>query len=118
MASGVGMALLSLIRTTSVTPQRNTVDNGFDEDDWVSVGDPVKVKYFLDPPVATITEKGKSYTQNGRLYALRNVDIQDNDRIPLPEGVFGIVGPAGLNQDHSITGSDFGWKKYVIRLGG
>jgi hypothetical protein len=107
--------VLTLPNATEVTPQRSTIV--FGEKTPVPM-EPVMVGYLLEPPNPVVTESGVRYTQSGTLYAERGADLQTGDKIPLPEGVFGIVAPAELDYDHPMNGHDFGFKRLRIELGG
>lgn len=107
--------MLRVRKTISVTPKRDTPV--FGESKWLPIT-PVDVWYRLDEPQVVLTENGKTYLQTGRLYARRGVDLKDTDKVPLPEGDFGIVSDAQLNQDHPMNAHDFGWVRFHIRKGG
>jgi hypothetical protein len=107
--------MLTVPFTIAVTPQRRTVV--FGEVDWVPLT-PADVCYLLDAPDAILNENSGRYTQSGKLYARRGVDLKDGDKVDLPEGTFGVVGGPQLDFVHPMTGYDFGWVRFHIRLGG
>lgn len=107
--------MLSLPNATEVTPQRFTIV--FGEKTPVPM-DPVMVGYLLGPPNAVQSESGVRYTRSGTLYVARGEDLKEGDKIPLPEGVFGIVAPAELDYESPMSGHDFGVKRLRIELGG
>lgn len=107
--------MLSLPNATTVTPQRSTVVFG---EKTPAAMDPVEVGYLLGAPTPVQTESGVRYTRSGTLYVARGVDLQTGDKIPLPEGVFGIVAPAELDYESPLSGHDFGVKRLRIELGG
>lgn len=56
--------------------------------------------------------------QTGELFVRRGSDLRDGDEIPLPEGIFGVIGGPQFDMNHPMTGHDFGWVRYAIRKGG
>jgi hypothetical protein len=101
--------------TITVTPQRRMVV--FGEPDWVDL-EPIDVCYLLDDPQPIMSESSWRFTQDGKLYPRRGVDLKDGDMVPLPEGKFGVIGNAQLDFVHPMTGYDFGRVRFHIRRGG
>jgi hypothetical protein len=49
------------------------------------------------------------------LYVKRDADVQARDRITRPNGqTYAVVGHAVWEQNHPITGRDFGWKVFQV----
>jgi hypothetical protein len=104
----------------TVTPKRRTVE--FGEPQWTDL-EPIDVCYLLDAPQPIMNESSFRYTQDGKLYARRGVDLKDGDMVPLPiprqpkPADFGVIGDAQLDFVHPMTGYDFGWVRFHIRRG-
>lgn len=79
---------------------------------------PIDIVVYLDPPQPVATERGKRWTQTGRIRVRPGSDLRDGDEIPLPEGTFGVVGKPEPGRKHPITSNTFGWVRYAIRKGG
>lgn len=79
---------------------------------------PIDVVAFLDEPQVLLDSQGKRFVQNGILRVRRGSDLTVGDEVPLPEGIFGVVGAPTGNRNHCMTGADFGWARYKIRRGG
>lgn len=111
---------LEVTNFATVTPSRVTDD----ANNQTTELDPIDIVAFLSEPQAIVTERGKRWVQDGILRVRKKADgsappdLQDGDQVPLPEGVFGVVGGPGQNRVHSMTGEDFGWVRYRIRKGG
>lgn len=100
--------------------KRKPSSSSFDDTsskNWPLVGT-IRVGRHLDPPLPTPSENGKQYTQTGKLYVLRGVEVLDGDRVELPEGPFGVVGGAQNDHPNVLDNHDFGVKRYQIRRGG
>ena len=78
----------------------------------------IDVVAFLDEPQVLPDAQGKRFVQNGILRVRRGSDLKVGDEVPLPEGIFGVVGAPTGNRNHCMTGTDFGWARYKIRRGG
>lgn len=78
----------------------------------------IRAVVFLEDPQPVLTDRGKRWIQTGVLRCPAGSDIRDGDEITLPEGVFGVVGPARMNRPHCLGGESFGWLRYTIRKGG
>jgi hypothetical protein len=79
---------------------------------------PIDAHVYLDPPQPVTGERGKRFTQTGRIRVREGADLKDGDEITLAEGVFGIIGGPTMIRRNSLTGTDFGWVRYAIRKGG
>lgn len=110
----VAAVALSITGFLSLTPTR-IVDEANNVREPVTPIDCVPV---LNEPSPMLNERSKRYTQTGDLYVKRGADLRDGDEITLPDGVFGVVGNAQFDQNHPMTGANFGWVKYAIRKGG
>lgn len=106
---------LNVPYTVEVTPLRRHTD--FGEVGWWPLP-PIQVCYALSPPQPVMSEVSGRYTQDGQLFADRGVDLKDGDRVPLPEGDFGVIGDAQWDFVHPMTGFDFGKVVFEIRRGG
>jgi hypothetical protein len=104
--------------TIFVTPKRRSTD--FGEVDWAPLpSGPIEVCYLLSDPEPIMSENSWRYTQDGKLYARRGVDLKDGDMVQIPgQGDFGIIGNAQLDFNHPMTGYDYGWVRFTIRRGG
>ncbi|MDO3335156.1 hypothetical protein [Mycobacteroides abscessus] len=78
----------------------------------------IDVVAFLDEPQVLLDAQGKRFVQNGILRVRRGSDLKVGDEVPLPEGIFGVVGAPTGNRNHCMTGADFGWARYKICRGG
>lgn len=113
--------MLSLDHGVDVALKRRPTASSWEDSnaDWPTVGAPIRVAYLLDKPVAVQSSNGKVYTQSGQLYVYRGTDVRDGDRIVLPEGDFGVVGPKQLDYVHPMdSGHDFGVMRLQIQRGG
>lgn len=106
--------MLNISNYRTVTPTR-VVDEANNTRQPIT---PIDVVVVIDPAQAVAGDLAKAYTQSGTLWTRRGSDLQDTDQVPLPQGVFGVVGGPTLDQDHPMTGTDFGWVRYNIRRGG
>lgn len=111
MASAVALNIAGFL---TLTPMR-TVDEANNIREPVAPIDCVPV---LNEPSPMLNERSKRYVQTGDLYVKRGSDLRDGDEITLSEGVFGVVGGAQFDQNHPMTGTNFGWVLYAIRKGG
>lgn len=75
----------------------------------------VSLARSLDAPVRV--GDGDATTQTGRIYVERGTDVQDGDKVTLPEGDFLVTGGPQLDKEHEMTGDDFGWVRYSIERG-
>lgn len=57
---------------------------------------------------------GAAFTQAGRLYVYRDADVQDGDKIALPEGDVIVRGYPENDMLNPLDGNDFGVKRFVI----
>lgn len=97
-----------------VTPSRDFGADG--NPDWQDLA-PTKLVMSLGAP-RLIEGKGSRYTQSGTAFLPRGYDIQHGDRIPYDGANYTVVGKARGNQDHPITGDDFGWVQCTVTGGG
>ncbi|WP_131814925.1 hypothetical protein [Mycolicibacterium porcinum] len=71
-------------------------------------------------PTRTIEKAGRiidGKDMTGRLYVYRAEDVQDGDKVRLPEGDFIINGPAENDMVHPMNGHDFGVKRFNLERG-
>ncbi|MBU8830833.1 hypothetical protein [Mycolicibacterium goodii] len=73
-----------------------------------------KVGRRINAPVRVNDAGGQAYLQTGLLYVYRSEDVQDGDKIRLPEGDFIVRGRAENDMLHPMNGHDFGVKRYNI----
>jgi hypothetical protein len=91
----------------------------FGEKSWPDVATAtIRQAHKLNPPQkVTLDTGGEIFTQTGWLYVYRGTDIQDGDRVSLPEGDFYVRGPKGLDHVHPMNGHDFGVMRLAIERG-
>lgn len=71
-------------------------------------------------PTRTIEKVGRKINgadMTGLLYVYRGEDVQDGDKIRLPEGNFIVNGVAENDMDHPMNGHNFGVKRYHLERG-
>lgn len=107
--------MIRLRHKIKVTRKRSTVEFG---EKAGPASASVWLGKLLDPPQVIITDSGKRTTQTGRVYGERGIDLKDGDIVVLPEGEFGVIGDAQLDQDHLMNGHDFGVVRFDVRKGG
>ena len=110
--------MLRLPNATEITPRRDSGVMDFGERSGGVDLEPVEVGYLLEDPKPVTDDGSTAYMQEGKLYAPRGYGLQHGDEIPLPEGAFKVVGGAQLDYVHPMNGHDYGYARYVIRLGG
>lgn len=105
---------LNISNTQTVTPLR-VVDEANNIREPIA---PIEVVVFIGAAEPESGDRSKGFSQSGTLWTHRGADLRDADEVPLQQGLFGVVGGPGLDQDHPMTGTDFGWVRYTIRRGG
>ena len=96
--------------------RRATASSWQDSGTWPTVAT-IRVAYLLDKP-SPAGGNGKVNHQSGQLYVYRGTDVRDGDRVVLPEGDFGVVGPKQLDYAHPMNGHDFGVMRFQLERGG
>lgn len=71
----------------------------------------------LDKPVAR-TASGFRYTQGGTVFLPRGLDRRNGDRFTYNGVKYHLIGAARGDQDHPLTGDDFGWVAFTFEGSG
>jgi hypothetical protein len=102
------MPVINPALTTAITPQRPTEQ--FGEEDFTDLS-VVGVVISLSAPSRGVDTR---FTQDGTMFAPRGADIQAADRFSYQGHWFRVVGWARGDQNHPISGDDFGWMTFAI----
>lgn len=102
---------LNITNTLTVTPKR-VAEAEFGEKAPPQDLAPIEVVRLLNAPDRV--GSSDAWVQTGMLYTRKGVDLEDTDLVPLPEGMFKVLGGPQLNFNHPMTGNDFGWVRWHI----
>lgn len=102
------MALINPAATVSITPQRPT--EVFGEETFTDL-EPIDAVVSLNAPTHGVNGR---FTQDGTLFVPRGSDVKAADKFTYQGHEFRVVGWPRADQDHPVTGDDFGWVQYVI----
>lgn len=111
------MSVINPVSTTTIVPRRPSEDEHGNKPftDLPEVG----VVFALGPPArAAWRAHGERYVQDGIVFVPRGYDLIAGDEVPHGGRWFTVVGDARGDQDHPITGDDFGWVEFTLAGGG
>lgn len=109
--------MLQVTPILTVTPTRDgAVEFGEKQNDGNMT--PVGIYYELDDPQTINDGAGIRTVLTGKVCVPRTYPLAKGDWMTLPEGKFGVISDSVADFNHPMTGYDFGWKWFHIRLGG
>ena len=108
------MAVINPAFTTTITPKR-PVEN-FGEETFADIA-PIQAVISLSAP----SHKGGTQSRfliYGTVFVPRGSDVVSNDMFRYKGHDFRVLGWAQHDQNHPLTGEDFGWVSYLIEAVG
>jgi hypothetical protein len=112
------MAVINPAFTVAITVQRPTED--FGEETFTNAAS-VNAVVSLSPPAHKSTSMGGEPSRfyiYGTIFVPRGSNVQSNDRFRYKGHDFRVLGWAQHDQNHPLTGEDFGWVSYLIEAVG
>ena len=85
----------------------------YGEVSFTTLGDTPAVVSISNPSIAGADGPGS--TQAGVVFTPRGLDRKEGDRFPFGGHTYELVGNTRGDQDHPLTGADFGWVSHAVK---